>query len=217
MNTHHARILIIGAGPAGYTAGIYAARANLKPLLVTGLQAGGQLTNTTDVENYPGFAEPIQGPWLMEQMRLQADKVGTNMVYDIITSVDLSKHPFRLEGDSGDTYIADALIIATGTQARWRGLPSEKTFSGFGVSACATCDGFLYQTRKWSLAAAGTQPCRKRSICRILTPRLQSSIAEIVFARSQSCRTAFCPKRMFTSFGTTSSTRSSANASRGSR
>ncbi|MDK1388597.1 thioredoxin-disulfide reductase [Sinorhizobium sp. 8-89] len=155
MNTHHARVLIIGAGPAGYTAAIYAARANLKPLLVTGLQAGGQLTITTDVENYPGFAEPVQGPWLMEQMRQQAENVGTEVAYDIITSVDLSERPFRLKGDSGDMYIADALIIATGAQARWLGLPSEKTFNGFGVSACATCDGFFYRNREVVVVGGG--------------------------------------------------------------
>lgn len=155
MNTHRARVLIIGAGPAGYTAAIYAARANLKPLLVTGLQAGGQLTITTDVENYPGFAEPVQGPWLMEQMRQQAENVGTEVVYDIITSVDLSKRPFHLKGDSGDTYIADAIIIATGAQARWLGLPSEKTFSGFGVSACATCDGFFYRNKEVVVVGGG--------------------------------------------------------------
>src|SRR5215217_9487808 len=124
--TEKVHCLIIGSGPAGYTAAIYAARANMKPVLLQGLQPGGQLTITTDVENYPGFAEPVQGPWLMEQMRQQAENVGTALVYDTITSVDLSKRPFRAEGDSGDTYIADALIIATGAQARWLGLPSEE-------------------------------------------------------------------------------------------
>ncbi|MCK3781132.1 thioredoxin-disulfide reductase [Ensifer sesbaniae] len=155
MNTHRTRVLIIGSGPAGYTAAIYAARANLKPLLVTGLQAGGQLTITTDVENYPGFAEPVQGPWLMEQMRQQAENVGTEMVFDIITSVDLSERPYRLQGDSGDTYIADALIIATGAQARWLGLASEKAFNGSGVSACATCDGFFYRNKEVVVVGGG--------------------------------------------------------------
>lgn len=155
MNTHHARVLIMGAGPAGYTAAIYAALANLKPLLVTGRQAGGQLTITTDVENYPGFPEPVQGPWLMEQMRLQAGNVGTSVVYDIITSVDLWKRPFRLQAHSGDTYLADALIIATGAQPRWLGLPSEKTFAGFGVSACATSDGFLYRDKEVVVVGGG--------------------------------------------------------------
>jgi thioredoxin reductase (NADPH) len=155
MTTHRTEVLIIGAGPAGYTAAIYAARANRKPLLVTGIQPGGQLTITTDVENYPGFAEPVQGPWLMEQMRQQAENVGTTLVYDTITSVDLSKRPFRAEGDSGDTYIADALIIATGAQARWLGLRSEQTFNGYGVSACATCDGFFYSNKEVVVVGGG--------------------------------------------------------------
>ncbi|RVE80778.1 thioredoxin-disulfide reductase [Sinorhizobium meliloti] len=155
MNTHHTRVLIIGAGPAGYTAAIYAARANLKPLLVTGPRAGGQLTIATEVENYPGFAEPVQGPWLMEQMRLQAENVGTKVMYDIITSVDLSKRPFHLKGDSGDTYIADALIIATGAQARWLGLPSEEKFNGLGVFACASCDGFFYRNKEVVVVGGG--------------------------------------------------------------
>jgi thioredoxin reductase (NADPH) len=155
MNTHRTKVLIIGAGPAGYTAAIYAARANLKPLLVTGIQPGGQLTITTDVENYPGFAEPVQGPWLMEQMRRQAENVGTNLVYDTITSVDLSKRPFRAQGDSGDAYIADTLVIATGAQARWLGLPSEEVFNGYGVSACATCDGFFYRNKEVVVVGGG--------------------------------------------------------------
>lgn len=155
MSTHHTKVLIIGAGPAGYTAAIYAARANLKPLLLTGIQPGGQLTITTDVENYPGFAEPVQGPWLMEQMRQQAVNVGTQLVYDTITSVDLSKRPFRAQGDSGDTYVADGLIIATGAQARWLGLPSETAFNGFGVSACATCDGFFYRGKEVVVVGGG--------------------------------------------------------------
>ena len=155
MSTHHTKVLIIGAGPAGYTAAIYAARANLKPLLLTGIQPGGQLTITTDVENYPGFAEPVQGPWLMEQMRQQAVNVGTQLVYDTITSVDLSKRPFRAQGDSGDTYVADGLIIATGAQARWLGIPSEMAFNGYGVSACATCDGFFYRDKEVVVVGGG--------------------------------------------------------------
>jgi thioredoxin reductase (NADPH) len=155
MTTHRTEVLIIGAGPAGYTAAIYAARANRKPLLVTGIQPGGQLTITTDVENYPGFAEPVQGPWLMEQMRQQAENVGTTLVYDTITSVDLSRRPFHAQGDSGDTYIADALIIATGAQARWLRLPSEEIFNGYGVSACATCDGFFYRNKEVVVVGGG--------------------------------------------------------------
>ena len=145
MATKHAPVLIIGSGPAGYTAAIYAARAMLKPMLVAGMQQGGQLMITTDVENYPGFAEPIQGPWLMEQMLKQAEHVGTDIVSDIIVSVDLKVRPFRAVGDSGTIYTGDALIIATGAQAKWLGIPGEETFKGFGVSACATCDGFFYR------------------------------------------------------------------------
>jgi thioredoxin reductase (NADPH) len=156
MAQHHkSRVLIIGSGPAGYTAAVYAARANLQPMLVQGLQPGGQMTITTDVENYPGFAEVIQGPWLMEQMRLQAEHVGTTMVFDTVTEVDLSRRPFRCVGDSGDTYIADALIIATGAQARWLGLPSEQRFRGFGVSACATCDGFFFRGKEVAIVGGG--------------------------------------------------------------
>ncbi|MCX7384561.1 MAG: thioredoxin-disulfide reductase [Alphaproteobacteria bacterium] len=153
--THRPRVLIIGAGPAGYTAAIYAARAALNPMLVAGLQPGGQLTITTDVENYPGFAETIQGPWLMEQMEAQARHVGTEIVHDIITAVDFSARPFRCIGDSGDVYLADAVIIATGAQARWLGLPSEQRFQGFGVSACATCDGFFFRGKKVAVIGGG--------------------------------------------------------------
>jgi thioredoxin reductase (NADPH) len=145
MTTRHAPVLIIGSGPAGYTAAIYAARAMLKPMLVAGLQQGGQLMITTDVENYPGFADPIQGPWLMGEMLKQAEHVGTEIVNDLIVDVDLDMRPFRLTGDSGTLYTCDALIIATGAQAKWLGLPSEQKFMGFGVSACATCDGFFYR------------------------------------------------------------------------
>ncbi|MGQ7792617.1 thioredoxin-disulfide reductase [Faunimonas sp. B44] len=144
---HHARVLIIGSGPAGYTAAIYAARALLEPVLIAGLQPGGQLTITTDVENYPGFADVIQGPWLMEQMRLQAEHVGTRMVHDTVVEADLAQRPFRVKLDGGDTWTADTVIVATGAQARWLGIPSEERFKGFGVSACATCDGFFYKDK----------------------------------------------------------------------
>jgi thioredoxin reductase (NADPH) len=153
--TLQTKVLIIGAGPAGYTAAIYAARAALAPVLVAGLQPGGQLTITTDVENYPGFAEAVQGPWLMEQMAAQAAHVGTTIVQDLITAVDFSKRPFRCHGDSGDTYVADAVIIATGAQARWLGLPSEQRFQGFGVSACATCDGFFFRGKRVAVIGGG--------------------------------------------------------------
>lgn len=151
----HARVIILGSGPAGYTAAIYAARAMLKPVLIQGNQPGGQLTITTDVENYPGFADVIQGPWLMEQMRAQAEHVGTEIVMDYIVKVDLKQRPFRLEGDSGDHYTCDALIIATGAQARWLGIPSEEAFKGYGVSACATCDGFFYKGKEVVVVGGG--------------------------------------------------------------
>lgn len=153
--THSPRLLIIGAGPAGYTAAIYAARAGLRPLLVAGLQPGGQLTITTDVENYPGFAEAVQGPWLMEQMRAQAEHVGTDIKADIVTRVDLSVRPFRAECDSGDVVLADSIIIATGAQARWLGVPGEAALSGFGVSACATCDGFFFRGKNVAVVGGG--------------------------------------------------------------
>ncbi|MBM3600092.1 MAG: thioredoxin-disulfide reductase [Alphaproteobacteria bacterium] len=151
----HHKLLIIGGGPAGYTAAIYAARANLKPVLVEGLQPGGQMTITTDVENYPGFADVIQGPWLMEQMKKQAEHVGTRMVQDVIVDVDFTKRPFTARGDSGDVYAADAVIIATGAQARWLGLPSEERLRGFGVSACATCDGFFFRGKEIAVVGGG--------------------------------------------------------------
>ncbi len=155
MSTMHAKTIILGSGPAGCTAAIYAARAMLQPVLIGGLQPGGQLTITTDVENYPGFADPIQGPWLMDQMRAQAEHVGTNMVDDIISSVDLASRPFKLKGDSGTTYTADTLIIATGASANWLGLPSESKFQGFGVSACATCDGFFFRGKTVAVVGGG--------------------------------------------------------------
>ena len=153
--SYHSKVLIIGAGPAGYTAAIYAARANLQPILVTGLQPGGQLTITTDVENYPGFAEIIQGPWLMEQMQRQAEHVGTRMIVDMVVEIDLSRRPFVAKGDTGDFYTGDTVIIATGAQARWLGLPSEEIFRGFGVSACATCDGFFFRGKDVVVVGGG--------------------------------------------------------------
>jgi thioredoxin reductase (NADPH) len=152
---HHSKVLIIGAGPAGYTAAIYAARANLQPILVQGLQPGGQLTITTDVENYPGFAETIQGPWLMEEMAKQAAHVGTRLIGDMIVSADLGRRPFVCVGDSGDTYVGESVIISTGAQARWLGLPSEEAFRGYGVSACATCDGFFFRGKEVVVVGGG--------------------------------------------------------------
>jgi thioredoxin reductase (NADPH) len=154
-NIMHTSVLIIGSGPAGYTAAIYAARAMLEPVLIAGLEPGGQLTITTDVENYPGFAEPVQGPWLMDQMKAQAENVGTKVVSDLVTSVDLDRRPFRLTTDSGQDYTCDALIIATGAKAKWLGLPAEEKFKGFGVSACATCDGFFYKDKKVLVIGGG--------------------------------------------------------------
>ncbi|AMJ60742.1 thioredoxin-disulfide reductase [Bosea sp. PAMC 26642] len=151
----HARVMIVGSGPAGYTAAIYAARAMMEPVMISGLQAGGQLMITTDVENYPGFADVVQGPWLMAQMRAQAQHMGTKMVSDHIARVDLSQRPFRLWGDGNETYSCDALIIATGAQAKWLGLPSEQTFQGFGVSACATCDGFFFRNKEVVVVGGG--------------------------------------------------------------
>jgi thioredoxin reductase (NADPH) len=153
--THSTRLLILGAGPAGYTAAIYAARAGLRPIVVAGMQPGGQLTITTEVENYPGFAEPIQGPWLMDQMRAQAEHVGATIVQDTVVRVDLSGAPFRAEGDSGDAYVGETVVIATGAQARWLDIPGEKRLSGFGVSACATCDGFFYRGKEVAVIGGG--------------------------------------------------------------
>ncbi|MBK18747.1 MAG: thioredoxin-disulfide reductase [Rhodospirillaceae bacterium] len=151
----HTPVLIIGSGPAGYTAAVYTARASLKPHLVTGMETGGQMTITTDVENYPGFAEVIQGPWLMEQMQGQALAVGTEMHTDLIVDIDFSKRPFRCVADSGDVYYSDTVIVATGAQARWLGLPTEEKFMGFGVSACATCDGFFYRGKEVAVVGGG--------------------------------------------------------------
>ena len=151
----HAKVVIIGSGPAGYTAAIYAARAMLEPILIQGIQPGGQLTITTDVENYPGFADVVQGPWLMEQMEKQAAHVGTKIVTDLVTKLELSQRPFRLTCDSGDVYFAETVVLATGAQARWLGLPSEEKFKGFGVSACATCDGFFYRGKEVVVVGGG--------------------------------------------------------------
>ena len=155
MAHHHSKVLIVGSGTAGYTAAIYAARASLEPLIVAGMQPGGQMTITTDVENYPGFEEVIQGPWLMEQMQKQAEAVGTKMIYDMINDVDFTQRPFKMTGDMGDTYTGDTVIIATGAQARWLGLESEEKFQGFGVSACATCDGFFFKDQEVAVVGGG--------------------------------------------------------------
>ena len=153
--THRSRVLIIGSGPAGYSAAIYAARANLEPIMVQGLEPGGQLTITTDVENYPGFADIVQGPWLMEQMAGQAQAVGTRLIHDIVVAADFSKRPFVCAGDSGDFYVGDTVIVCTGAQAKWLGLESEQRFMGFGVSACATCDGFFFRGKEVAVIGGG--------------------------------------------------------------
>ena len=153
--THHSKVLIIGSGPAGYTAAVYTARASLAPTLVTGMEVGGQMSITTDVENYPGFADVIQGPWLMEQMHDQAEHVGTKMINDLIVDVDFTNRPFVCRGDSGDTYTSYSVIISTGAQARWLGLETEQKFQGFGVSACATCDGFFYREKEVAVVGGG--------------------------------------------------------------
>jgi len=155
MTTHTTRMLIIGSGPAGLSAAIYGARAGMQPIVVQGLQPGGQLTITTDVENYPGFRDVIQGPWLMQEMQAQAEHVGTRMLWDTITSVDVTSYPFRAFGDSGDIYEGDTLVIATGAQAKWLGVPGEQELSGKGVSACATCDGFFYRGKKVVVIGGG--------------------------------------------------------------
>ncbi len=155
VSHRHVKMLIIGSGPAGYTAAIYAARAMMEPVLIAGMQQGGQLTITTDVENYPGYADAVQGPWMMEQMLAQAKNVGTEIVTDTVTEADLSKRPFRFETDSGATWTADSVVICTGAQAKWLGLPSEQTFMGFGVSACATCDGFFYKGKRVIVVGGG--------------------------------------------------------------
>ena len=173
MSAQHENLIIIGTGAAGLTAAIYAARANLKPLVLAGLQPGGQLTITSDVENYPGFADAIQGPWLMEQMQKQAENVGARILYDLITGVDFAKTPFYLVGDSGDQYHTDSVIIATGAQARWLGLESETRFHGKGVSACATCDGFFYRGKKVAVIGGGNSAVEEAlylsNICEAVT------------------------------------------------
>jgi thioredoxin reductase (NADPH) len=173
-SSSHEKIVVIGAGAAGLTAAIYAARANMKPVIYAGLQPGGQLTITTDVENYPGFADVVQGPWLMEQMQAQAENVGARVVYDLITNIDASSRPFTLTCDSGAVITADSIVLATGAQARWLGLEAETTFNGRGVSACATCDGFFYRDKDVAVVGGGNTAVEEAlylaNICKSVSP-----------------------------------------------
>ncbi len=193
----HAKVVIIGSGPAGYAAAIYAARAMLEPVLIQGIQPGGQLTITTDVENYPGFADVIQGPWLMEQMEKQAAHVGTKIVTDLVTKLELARRPFRLTCDSGDVYLTETVILATGAQARWLGTPSEEKFKGFGVSACATCDGFFYRNKEVIVVGGGNTA-------------VEEALFAIISAPSASCRNACSRIRRSRWCGTAPSTKSAA-------
>lgn len=196
-------LLVIGAGPAGYTAAIYAARANLSPVLVAGLQPGGQLTITTEVENYPGFATAIQGPWLMEQMAEQAQNVGTRIEYDIITSVDFKAgSPFRLTGDSGTIYKARSVIVATGAQARWLGLPSEKRLQGAGVSACATCDGFFYRGKNVVVVGGGNTAVEEALYLTHHAAHVTLVHDAIACGLKRFCKTDFLPTPRFPLSGT---------------
>jgi len=194
MTTRHVKVLIIGSGPAGYTAAIYAARAMLNPVLIAGMEQGGQLMITTDVENYPGYADPVQGPWMMEQMLKQAQHVGAEIVNDLVTNVDMSVRPFRLSTDSGTQWTADTLIIATGAKAKWLGIESEQTFQGFGVSACATCDGFFYRNKDVIVVGGGNSAVEEAlylsNICKTVTVvhrrdsfRSEKILSERLFAK----------------------------------
>jgi hypothetical protein len=206
-DTRHTRLLIIGSGPAGYTAGVYASRAMLEPILVQGIQPGGQLTITTDVENWPGDAS-VMGPDLMVRMEGHAREMGTEIISDHITSLDLSKRPFTARGDSGTTYTADAVILATGAQAKWLGLPSEEHFKGFGVSACATCDGFFYRGKEIVVVGGGNTAVEEALFLTNFASKVTLCTAATACARKRSCRTACSRTPRWRSSGTTPSRRS---------
>ncbi|MGY4340480.1 thioredoxin reductase [Bradyrhizobium sp. LM2.9] len=211
----HAKVVIIGSGPAGYTAAIYAARAMLEPILIQGIQPGGQLTITTDVENYPGFADVIQGPWLMEQMEKQALHVGTQIKTDLVIKLDTTQRPFRLTCDSGDVYLAETVILATGAQARWLGISSEENFKGFGVSACATCDGFFYRGKEVVVVGGGNTAVEEALFLTNFASQVTVVHRRDHFrAPSASCRTAYSSIPRSRWSGTTPSTRSAAKAIR---
>ena len=196
MAEHHSKVVIIGSGPAGYAAAIYTSRALLEPTLIAGMEQGGQLMITTEVENYPGYAETVQGPWMMEQMLAQAKNVGTNMVSDIVTSVDTTSTPFRMTTESGDIYTCDALIVATGAQAKWLGLESEQKFQGFGVSACATCDGFFYKGKNVIVVGGGNTAVEEALYLSNLAAKVYVVHRRDEFVLSKFCANAFLPKPM---------------------
>jgi hypothetical protein len=202
MTARHVPVLIIGSGPAGYTAAIYAARAMLKPVLIAGMEQGGQLMITTDVENYPGYADPVQGPWMMEQMLKQAEHVGAEIVNDLVTEVEITDRPFTVKTDSGAVWTCDALIIATGAQAKWLGIPTEKEFMGFGVSACATCDGFFYRGKNVIVVGGGNSAVEEALYLSNLAAKVTVSIAATNSAPKRSCSSACSTRTISTSSGT---------------
>ncbi len=211
MPARHTKVLIIGSGPAGYTAAVYAARAMLEPVLIAGMEQGGQLMITTDVENYPGFADPIQGPWLMEQMLQQAKHVGAEIVNDLVTEVDTNQRPFVARTDSGQVWTADTLIIATGAKAKWLGIETEQHFQGFGVSACATCDGFFYRNKDVIVVGGGNSAVEEALYLSNITKSVTVVHRRDSFRAERSCRSDCSPSRTSRSSGTPKSPKSPAH------